>query len=182
MENNFTRSQRTKKITVIAVMAALVFVVTYVTGALIPIRIGHGGYINLGDVVIYISAFILGGPSAAIAAALGSGLADVVMGAGVYIPATIIVKGLMGLVVGLITKKQDFPTYFIGCFVGGAIMLGGYTLFEYFFLGGLPYITASVVPNLIQWVGATIIAVAFFAIVKRISMQLKFRELMIEKK
>ncbi|HBU13081.1 MAG TPA: hypothetical protein DEB31_10295, partial [Clostridiales bacterium] len=61
----------TKKITTAAVMAALIFVVTWLVR--IPVAPGYAAYFNFGDVVIYSCAYILGGPLAMAAAAAGSG-------------------------------------------------------------------------------------------------------------
>ncbi|MBO4459213.1 MAG: ECF transporter S component [Clostridiales bacterium] len=87
------------KIAVAGVMAALIFVATQIR---IPIPTG---YLNLGDVMINICSFILG-PLAAIPAALGSAIADLVAGYPMYIGPTFVIKGLMGLLAGLFFSKS----------------------------------------------------------------------------
>jgi uncharacterized membrane protein len=64
------RKEKTNKLTMMAVFTALVFVVTFLVR--IPVPGTGGAYLNFGDVVIYIAAFTIGGPYAAVAAALGS--------------------------------------------------------------------------------------------------------------
>ncbi len=54
---------KTRRLTTTAVTAALVYVVTILLVIQIPAV--KGAYFNLGDVIIYCSAFILGGPYAA---------------------------------------------------------------------------------------------------------------------
>lgn len=61
----------------------------------LPVGI-NGGYIHLGDAVIYLAATILPRPYALAAAAIGAGLADV-MTAPMWAPATIVIKMLIVL-------------------------------------------------------------------------------------
>jgi uncharacterized membrane protein len=88
----------------IALFSALVFVVTYV----LPVPIGVVGYVNFGDAVIFISAMVLGPIGGAVAGAVGSTLADVFLGYVTYAPFTFFVKGLEGLVCGLLYGKAFF--------------------------------------------------------------------------
>lgn len=141
-------NQRTRKLTTTAVMIALVYIVTMLL--VIPIPTIKGAYFNLGDVVIYCAAYILGGPYAAIAAALGSGLADLTLGSTVYIPATIVIKACMALIVGAFTKKSSALKYYVwGCVVGALVMAFGYFAYETF-LVGIGGAVVTLVPNLIQ--------------------------------
>ena len=159
---------RLKKTTTAALMAAVIFVVTF-TGSVIPIpRRGSGAYVNLGDTVIYIAAYILGGPAAGIAAAIGSALSDTAAGSVVYILPTFIIKGLMGLVCGQIMKKRSFAAYAIACAVGGAIMTAGYGLFETGFFGR-SYAAASLPLNVVQWVAGAAVGIALYPAAKRLS-------------
>ena len=58
-----------KKLTMAGVMAALVFVMTYVPKVPVPVT---GGYVHLGDGAIFLSVLLLG-PLGVPAAAVGSG-------------------------------------------------------------------------------------------------------------
>jgi uncharacterized membrane protein len=164
---------KTQRITTVAVMAAIIFVMTWLVK--FPLPISGGAYLNLGDTIIYICAYILGGPLTALAAAIGSGLADLAVGSLVYVVPTIIIKALMGLAAGYITKKQNFPFYLLACAVGGAIMTGGYAVFEALFFD-TSYALAAMPFNLIQWAGCVIIAAIFYSVAKQISTHYKFRE------
>lgn len=62
-------------ITFTAVMAALVFVFTFT----FKIPLGTG-YTHLGDMMIFLAAWLLGGKKAAPAAGLGACLADLALG------------------------------------------------------------------------------------------------------
>jgi uncharacterized membrane protein len=46
------------------------------------------------------------GPFAAISAAIGSALADLIVGYSLYMPATFLIKGLMGLISGFRAPAQ----------------------------------------------------------------------------
>lgn len=86
--------KKIKRLTMGGMLAALVAVFTaYVS---VPIA---GGYFHPGDAMIALSAIVLG-PYAAIPAAIGSCLADLLAGYTIYAPFTFIIKGLVGLIAG----------------------------------------------------------------------------------
>lgn len=72
----------TRKLTITALMAALVTIVTMT----ISIPIGMQGYLNFGDILIFASALLFGPQVALIAGGLGSALADLLSGYAVWIP------------------------------------------------------------------------------------------------
>jgi uncharacterized membrane protein len=90
---------------VLSLMTALVFLLTFVIR--VPLLYG---YINLGDLGVYIAAYLLG-PVAALPAAIGSALADFSGGYVQYGAPTFIIKGMMGLVVGVMARKGTLPRY-----------------------------------------------------------------------
>jgi uncharacterized membrane protein len=118
----------TKKMTLTAMFAALVFVATFFLK--IP---SQTGYLNCGDMMIFIAAFLLG-EKAAFPAAFGSAAADIIGGYTVYIPATIVIKGGMGLIAGILLRKKTeatpFVTFFISCAIGETVMASGYFVYE----------------------------------------------------
>jgi len=139
---------KTRRLTTTAVTTALVYVVTMLLVIQVPAI--KGAYFNLGDVVIYCAAYILGGPYGAIAAALGSGLADLTLGSTVYIPATIVIKAVMALIVGGLTKKDSsLKNYIAGCVIAALVMAFGYFGYETM-LVGIGGSLLTLVPNLIQ--------------------------------
>lgn len=77
-----------KKITLTAIFAALVAVMT----AFIKVPTGiNEGYLHFGDSMIYLAGCLLG-PYAAVAAAIGGALADILAGAAVWAIPTAIIK------------------------------------------------------------------------------------------
>ena len=81
--------------------AALVFAATWIA---IPLPIGN---INLGDGVLLLAAWMLGGPWAALAASVGATLTDLMGGYAIYAPATFLIKGLMVWVAILVLKALE---------------------------------------------------------------------------
>lgn len=147
-----------KKIAYSGVLAALVFVGTELH---IPTAIGH---INLGDLVILVSAYILG-PLAFVPAAIGSTLADLLAGYPQYAVATFLIKGIMGLVAGLLLKRNaqgkiSLVRKLSVSFITELIMIAGYFAFESLpFMYGVEAALGSVIPNGIQASAAIVGAV-----------------------
>jgi len=160
------RSLNIRQLTVSAAAAALIFAVTCTLKIPVPLVAG-GAYINLGDAVIYLTAALLGGPLAAAAAAIGSALADITVGATVYAAATFFIKGLMGLTVGLMSHGKSFARFVTACAAGGLIMAAGYGLYELAVFGA-EYAFASLPFNLIQWAGGVAAAAALYHAVMRL--------------
>jgi uncharacterized membrane protein len=85
-----------------ALMTALVCVVTIMIPIPIPFT---NGYIHPGDSMIFLGVLLLGWKNGAIAAGLGSAVADFVLGYVYYAPFTFVIKGGMALIMGLILAK-----------------------------------------------------------------------------
>ena len=85
-----------------AVFAAIICVCTM----LIPVPLPGGGYANLGDALVIAAGFFCGPVYGALAAAIGSALADVLLGSALYAPATFLIKGAMALTVALVCRSK----------------------------------------------------------------------------
>ena len=153
-----------RKNTFYLVLTALFTALTTVATVLIQIP-GVQGYINFGDAVIFISAYLLGGIGGFIAGGLGSMLADIFTGFLVYAPFTFVVKGLEGLVCGLLFKKtmKTFPPVvkrLLSALAGGLICWIGYFLTDLILFGmEIALLTLALTP--IQ-VGVSVV-IALFA-------------------
>ncbi len=165
----------TRRLAVSSVMAALIFVITFLIRIPVPALAGGGAYVNLGDSFIYCAAYMLGGIPAMFAAGIGSMLADVAGGAFIYAPATLVIKGVMGLACGIMMSKPSFGRFFAASVIGGAIMAGGYGIYE-FFVFGAAYALTSVPFNLIQWGGGVGIALILYLPFSRMRKSFRFRE------
>lgn len=156
-----------KKIVMVSLFTALTCVATMV----IRIPSPTGGYINPGDAVVLLGSFLLGPIWGAVAAALGSAMADVFSGYAVYAPATFIIKGLMALCGGIILNKlksKKAAGAILGSFVAEIIMVVGYLLFTATILGYGLGAVAEVPGNLVQGVFGIIAGTALYVALSKI--------------
>jgi uncharacterized membrane protein len=165
-------NNKVMKIAMGGVLSAVIMLATVAFPIPLP---NHMGFINFGDGVIFGVSAILG-PFAAIAAALGSALSDYLLGYAVYIPATAVIKGSMGLLAGLVLRRfPKLPWYLmIALFaVCELIMVGGYFLYESLIYG----VSAAVVTvpgNLMQGLAGIILGLAIVPLVRKVKSLINF--------
>lgn len=157
---------RTNTMIMAAMMMGLIMAMTFIIR--IPVPATHG-YIHLGDCMIFMAVLLLGWKHGAVAAGLGSALADLIGGFAIYAPVTFVVKFLMAAVVGLFLQKalkREHPVVVItmmeivGMLIGGAVMVAGYYFAEGLMYGNFVAPVAEIPLNIIQCaVGAVIAAV-----------------------
>lgn len=161
-------SDKTKKVVWAGLFAALTAAATFVV---IPIPSMTNGYVNAGDALVVLGAFLLGPGLGAVAAAIGSTLTDILYGYFIYAPATFIIKGLMALAAGYIllrlSKKQNVLPAILAAVVAEIIMVAGYFGYEaliYGFGGAL----GALVGNAVQAAFAVVASVALYGALIRI--------------
>ena len=115
-----------KKLTLAGVLAALVFVMTYVPKVPVPVT---GGYVHLGDGAIFLAALLLG-PLGIPAAAIGSGLSDILGGYMVYALPTMLIKGVVALIAWKLWKEGSWLRAVIAFVLAEVAMVAGYFAFE----------------------------------------------------
>jgi len=136
--------------------SALIFLGTFVFK--IPTGIG---YIHLGDGFIYIASMILPLPYAMAAAAIGGGLADLLSGYAVWIPATVIIKILSTLFFASAKSHKLFCIRNgLALLWGSVINVVGYYLYGSLIQGNFVACIAEIPLNIIQEVAACILFVA----------------------
>ena len=153
-------------------LAALIFVAT--SFFKLPVSITQG-YIHLGDGFILLGAALLGNPTAIIAAALGSALADLLGGYTMYILPTFLIKGAVAVVaVAALAKERPLWVRIAGMIMAEAVMVLGYFLVEWLVLGyGLAAASGAVFPNIVQGLSGVIIGAALLPLMKRVKSILK---------
>ena len=139
------RNLSVKKLTMAGVMAALVFVMTYVPKIPVPVT---GGYVHLGDGAIFLSVLLLG-PLGIPAAAIGSALADVLGGYLVYALPTMLIKAAVALIAWKGWKEGAWFRAVIAFLLAETVMVAGYFAFEAVMYGAAAA-WAAVGPNCIQ--------------------------------
>jgi len=85
-----------------AVMTSLNAVVTVLLAVNLPVSYG---FFNIGESMVYLTAMVFGPYIGAISGGLGGMLADIFLGYGFFAPATLIIKGIEGLIVGFLYQK-----------------------------------------------------------------------------
>ena len=80
------------------VFSALFAALTCAATIIIQIPAYMNGYLNLGDCFVLLSGFVLGPLYGFCAAGIGSCLADIITGYGIYAPASFLIKGLVALI------------------------------------------------------------------------------------
>ena len=118
-------------ISIIGIFAALICVFTLVIRIPVP---ATTGYINIGDFGVMLSGLLFGPIIGGLAGGIGSSIADLIGFPQFAIP-TLIIKGLEGFVVGLISnpKKKHLRIDYkdiIAVIMGGLLMVMGYFLVE----------------------------------------------------
>jgi len=126
------------------------------------------GYIHLGDAIIFLSVLILGWRYGAIAAGVGSALADLLVGYAVWAPWTLFIKGIMAALMGLFILKAmhkqgkcilGVPVYqLIGMILAGCFMVAGYYVAEGVIYGNFISAVVGIPFNIVQFSVGTVIA------------------------
>lgn len=137
---------------------------TAVATAFLKIPLGMG-YIHLGDGFIFASVGALGF-YAAIPAAVGSALADLIAGYQVYIPATFVIKGLMALLAALLARRLVDRLSFLAFIPAALLMMAGYFAFECFLYSPQTAL-AAVAGNALQAAAGVAVGAALLPVVRK---------------
>jgi uncharacterized membrane protein len=111
------------------IMAALVAVATFFVQIPNP---ATKGYINFGDIMIFVSALTFGPVVGGLAGSIGSSIADIVSGYGYFAPFTFLIKGAEGAIAGLISNQKSVKRDVVAVILAGSEMIIGYFIAEFF--------------------------------------------------
>jgi uncharacterized membrane protein len=146
------------------VMAALVAVATFFVQIPNP---ATRGYINFGDIMIFVSALTFGPIVGGLAGSIGSSIADVASGYGYFAPFTFVIKGAEGAIAGLISNRMSVKRDILAVIFAGSEMVIGYFLAEFFPLQ-LGWAALTEVPgNISQVVVGAIIGISVTLILRK---------------
>lgn len=156
----------TKELVITGLSIALVFVATTCINIRLPI--GQGGLIHLGNVPLFLVAIVFGKKIGALAGAFGMGLFDLMGGWTPWAPATFIIVGLMGYLVGIIAeKKDDFIGYVLAIAAACAVKVAGYYIAEALIYGNWVQPVLSIPGNLIQIGVAAVVVLPVAGVLKK---------------
>ena len=171
-------------------MAALVMAATSFFKIPVP---ATNGYVHLGDAFVFLSVLILGRRNGTIAAAAGSGLADLLGGYAHWVPWTFAIKGLMAFAFGTLLifiysktsaaastetagKKGSAEILtIIAMALSSLIMIGGYFIAHRVIYGTLAAPLAALPGNIAQAAAGVIIAGLAYAALKKAAPQLLYK-------
>ena len=154
MEFQTNQQRITLTVAQAGIMAALVAVATALVQIYIP---ATRGYLNFGDIMIFVSAFTFGPIVGGFAGGVGSAISDVATGYAYFSPFTLIIKGAEGLIAGLISNRLSRKRDILAVVVAGSEMVAGYFLAEFFGLSEGNAALVEIPANILQIaVGGTI--------------------------
>jgi len=147
------RSLKTEHIVFAGLFIAIVFVATYFIQ--IPTTGISGGLIHLGNIAMFSIALKYGKKYGALSGGIGMMMFDLFSAWFVWAPATLIVRGVMGYIIGFLSqdKKGQGSNIYKNVFaiiIGSVVMLSGYFVFEAVILGVGWAAIGGVPGNLIQ--------------------------------
>ena len=148
-----------QKLAKAGLLAAMIFLLTAVVSIPIP---GGSGYINLGDAGVMTAAALLGGWWGAACAGIGSALADLFLGFGVYAPATLVIKGGMALLAAFLLKKMPKKLSIVALLLSALLVPVGYFVYESL-LYGVPSAWVNVGFNTMQCIVGALVAQVLIA-------------------
>ena len=114
-----------RKLTLVSLFTAIIFIVTRFVQIPIPL-----GYATISNAIIVFCCIFIEGKHAVFAASIGSALADLISFP-IYTIPTIILKGLMPIIFGMIIKLPIKKIYLKYLIAGSVVMLvpvAGYTI------------------------------------------------------
>jgi uncharacterized membrane protein len=97
---------KTKSVAFTGIMTALVTLATFLIQIPIP---ATKGYFNIGDSIVYVSGLLFGPYVGAFSGGVGSMLTDVLTYP-IYAPGTLVIKGVEGFVVGILSQRLRLGT------------------------------------------------------------------------
>ncbi|MFW9942293.1 MAG: ECF transporter S component [Candidatus Thorarchaeota archaeon] len=153
-------------LSITAIFTALSFVITFWIQIPIP---ATGGYINIGDTAVMFTALLFGPIIGGIAGGVGPMLADIFSGAYIiYAPATLVIKGIEGFLIGLIANPKDCEgrvstADVFAVILGGFLIPVGYFIYEAFILGLGVVAFAEVPGNCFQFIFAAFLSLLLTA-------------------
>lgn len=165
----------TQNKTMRTVLAGLFAALTCVATMIIRIPT-FKGYVHIGDCMVIASGVILGPAVGALAAGIGSMLADLLGGYYVFSMATFVIKFGAAFVAGVtftaiqkVLKKNDIPATVLAGLGSEITVVLGYFVFEIFY-EGFPAAVAEIIPNGVQGVAGLILATVLIPVLLQIPM------------
>lgn len=165
-----------KTIRYIVLTALFAAMTTLMTMVHVPVG-GNGGYIHVGDAMIYIAACFLPAPYAILAGAIGGGMADLIS-APIYVIPTVIIKSLITVPFTSKDEKRIInKRNIVAVFISGVVTIVGYYIADSVLFGSWKAALATLIPNLIQAAGSGIVYMVFAAALDKANIKVRFKKI-----
>ena len=139
-------NQKIKKLALTGLFMAM----TYVLTAFFHIPTIKG-YVHVGDAIVFLASCVLPTPYAIASASIGGALADALSGYWIWVPATLLIKGLTALFFTSKKEKVICRQNLLALIPALILCVGGYGLYSGFAVyDSLVAGFADAVPNTIQ--------------------------------
>lgn len=158
------KRENARELTLIALFAALVTVAIYLFR--IPSFDGRL-YFHLGETVMITGVFILGGRGGALAAGIGSALADVLLGAPYWAPISFVIHGAQMRLISALSDGKLGVKDIVAMIAGALVVITGYTLAAWA-LYGLAAVVPELIGDILQTGLGIISAYAFMRSLRRV--------------
>lgn len=145
-----------RKLRQLVLSALFAAAIAVMTAYLLHIPIPTGGYIHLGDTLLYLAACLLPTPYAVGAAAVGGGLADLLT-APVWALPTVLIKALIVLLFTSKHTKILVPRNIAAVFGAALLSPAAYGLAACLLMGGVYAFLPQFLGTLIQGVGSGVL-------------------------
>ncbi len=165
------KDKRLFKIVTAAMFAALITGLTFFPK--IPVPLASGGYVHLGDTLIYVAASILPLPFAMASAAIGGGLADILSGYTAYAPFTVIIKALLTVAFSAKNEKILCKRNYAAPVICIAVTVLGYFAADSFLLDSFAAAVPGMLWNLCQALASMIVYYIMAAALDKIGIKKK---------
>lgn len=156
---NCKRKTSTKEIVLMGLMIALI----WIAGSIIKIP-SLGGFVHIGDCMVFLSVIVLGKKKGAVASALGMFLVDALGGYYLWAPFTLLIKGAMAYICGSIIEtlghQRQVIRYLAGFLIGGifmvvayfgaGIIMSGFLTEKLGLMQGIAFASKDIIGNIIQ--------------------------------
>lgn len=159
-KNNYSSTRNIiLRMCIVGIFSALCFVCT--SFLQIPYA-GGQGYFNVGDSISLLISLLIGPIDGMLVGMLGGALSDIFLGSAYFVPWTLLAKGLMCLVCGILFKvlNKRKTIRFIAPFLGSSLMVLVY-LFSYIYLYGYGSLLSSCF-DLLQALLASIVSILIY--------------------
>lgn len=150
----YTAKNKIRWMALTGMFAALTCILTWFPQIPIP---ASNGYLHFGDALIYLGASILPAPYAALAGALGGGLADLLSGYAIWALPTMLIKAAISLPLTSKASKLLCRRNIGMLFVCALITVTGYFAAGWLLSGNVGTAAAGLPSNLIQASGSALI-------------------------